>query len=49
MRSAAQTGMATMNRWHLQVEAGRVEEASEFLDAIWKITASELLEESAEE
>ena len=42
-------GMATMNRWNLQVEAGRVEEASELLDEILKITASELPEESAEE
>ncbi len=42
-------GMATMNRWNLQVEAGRVEEASELLDEIWKITGSELPEESAEE
>lgn len=41
--------MATMNRWNLQVEAGRVEEASELLDEILKITASELPEESAEE
>ncbi len=49
VRSAAQTGMATMNRWNLQVEAGRVEEASELLDEILKITASELPEELAEE
>ena len=42
-------GMATMDRWNLQVEAGRVEEASELLDEILKITASELPEESAEE
>ena len=41
--------MVTMNRWNLQVEAGRVEEASKLLDEIWKITAIELPEESAEE
>ena len=33
----------------LQVETGRVEEASELLADIWKIAASELPEESAEE
>ena len=43
------TGHVVMDRWNLQVEAGRVEEVSELLDEILKITASELPEESAEE
>ena len=42
-------GVGIMRRWNLQVEAGRVEEASELLDEIRKITASELPGEPAEE
>lgn len=42
-------GIGIMRRWDLQVEAGRVEEASELLDEIRKITASELPGESGEE